>query len=504
MTTLLDKLIGTFLGIEFREDSVAVTCLRKNVSGVAILSSSAFPLRDDDAVISEIREYIGGQGMEIKGVFAAIPDTWSIVKFTEIPPIRGKSKDILVNMMRFEIERHIPFEIEHVAYDFMVTEEKDMTCSVVFVAVKKERMDFVIDFLEKIQLQPRAVTLSSFAVLNTIELSGVSAGGWQEIMGVVRTSKMIGKKGESNISVYIDGMNASLTLIKNGLCAHMRSFTAGIGQVSTEFSDDIAEYLAGLQSTGSIERFNKLILSGDKTLTADIIGELKEKLSVHNVIVDEVSNFTGDIKGVSVNGFASSVGACFSGLGLGAYGINLMPHKIEYTGRRIAPLTTKIFLILILFLIIGIFTTEIVKEKKFLTEMEETLKKNEPAVKELEKLSADISVLKKRRGFLRDVEDNEITLEVLAELTSVLPKDSWVTNLDFKGIHFRDDKKAGGELIISGYAASSSSLIPLLEDSPFFEKVEFVGPIKKTKDKEQFKLSAQVVRPVDKNSETDR
>ena len=177
---------------------------------------------------------------------------------------------------------------------------------------------------------------------------------------------------------------------------------------------------------------------------------------------------------------------------------------MEYRGKRIAPLTTKIFLVLILFLIIGIFTTGIVKEKKFLTEMEETLKKNEPAVKELEKLSADISVLEKRSGFLRNVKENEITLEILAELTSVLPKDSWITNLDFKGINFRETKKAGGKLIISGYAASSSSLIPLLEDSPFFEKVEFVGPIKKTKDREQFKLSAQVVRPEDKNSETDK
>ncbi len=504
MTTLLDKLIGTFLGIEFREDSIVVTCLKKNLSGMAILSSSAFPLRDDDTVISEVREYIGKQGAEIKGVFVSIPDKWSIIKFTEIPSIKGKSKDVLVNLVRFEIERHIPFQIENVAYDFMVTEEKDMTCSVVFVAVKKERMDFVTDFLEKIQLQPQVVTLSSFAVLNTIELSGVSTGGWQEIMGVVRTSKILGKKGEANISVYIDGVNASLTLIRDGHCTHMRSFTAGEDQALKEFSSDIAEYLAGLQSISSIERFNKLILSGDKTLTVDITGELKEKLSVNNVIVDQVSNFTGDIKGVAVNGLASSVGACFSGFGIGTYGINLLPHKMEYRGKRIAPLTTKIFLVLILFLIIGIFTTGIVKEKKFLTEMEETLKKNEPAVKELEKLSADISVLEKRSGFLRNVKENEITLEILAELTSVLPKDSWITNLDFKGINFRETKKAGGKLIISGYAASSSSLIPLLEDSPFFEKVEFVGPIKKTKDREQFKLSAQVVRPEDKNSETDK
>ncbi len=56
-------------------------------------------------------------------------------------------------------------------------------------------------------------------------------------------------------------------------------------------------------------------------------------------------------------------------------------------------------------------------------------------------------------------------------------------------------KKSGGEIVISGYANSSSNLIPLLEDSVFFEKVEFVGPIKKARDKEQYKISAQLVNP---------
>jgi hypothetical protein len=61
--------------------------------------------------------------------------------------------------------------------------------------------------------------------------------------------------------------------------------------------------------------------------------------------------------------------------------------------------------------------------------------------------------------------------------------------------------KDGGELIVQGFADSSSILLPLLEDSPYFEKVEFVGPIKKAKDKEQFKLSAKIVRPVEDEKE---
>ncbi len=46
---------------------------------------------------------------------------------------------------------------------------------------------------------------------------------------------------------------------------------------------------------------------------------------------------------------------------------------------------------------------------------------------------------------------------------------------------------------MSGFAASSSILIPLLEDSAYFEKVEFVGPIKKKGVKEQFKIKAVIL-----------
>ncbi len=117
--------------------------------------------------------------------------------------------------------------------------EKDMTNSVVFVAVQKEKVDFIKDFLEKLSLQPHAITISSFAVLNTIELSGVSVGGWQEFVGIAQKSDVLGKKGETNISIYIDKTNASLAIISNGLCTHLRTFMFNPDEQSEVFLDDI-------------------------------------------------------------------------------------------------------------------------------------------------------------------------------------------------------------------------------------------------------------------------
>jgi Tfp pilus assembly protein PilN len=239
-------------------------------------------------------------------------------------------------------------------------------------------------------------------------------------------------------------------------------------------------------------------LNGEISDIEERLDELKEKLRVHSVSVEQISHFKGSINGVDINGLASSIGACYTGLGIGTYRINLLPHKMEYEIKKVAPLATKVFLFLIFLMIAGIFAVDAVKQKNLLEELEEAIRKNDPEVKVIEKLTNEIKLIKTRSDFLYNIKEGEYTLEMLAELTKILPREAWISNLDYKGTDVKNEKQSGGELIISGFAASSSILIPILEDSPFFEKVEFVGTIKKTKDKEKFKLSARVVKPVKK------
>ena len=260
MTTSLGKLFGTFLGIEFKDDTLVISYLRNNMSGISLLSSSTFPLRNDDSVFAEIREYISRKDKIPDKVYVSIPDKWVITKFIEMPSVRSKGKDAFSNLMRFEIERHIPFNIEEVSVDFLVLDTKVATCSVAFIAVHKVKMDYVREYLEKLSLKADVIIPSSFAVLNTIELSGVSAGGFQEVVGIVRRSKVIGKKGVANVCLYFDKLHASLSVIKDGLCIHQRLFSFPSAQAC---QDGIAEYLAELCLRFSVDRFDTLILSGD-------------------------------------------------------------------------------------------------------------------------------------------------------------------------------------------------------------------------------------------------
>jgi hypothetical protein len=498
MTILSDKLSGKFISMEFREDSIVATYFKNDLSGISLLASSTFSFKDDESVPDELRDFIIQNGIDVSKVFVSIPDRWTITRFIDVPSMKGKGTSAIANLMRFEIERHIPFEIDEVAYDYFIMDERDSMYSMVFVAVQKGKIDFINGFLEKLSLKPDAITTSSLSVLNTIELNEIKVGGWQDILGIVRKSDMLGKKGETNISIYVEKGSASMAISRDGMCINLKSIILNSTKPLDESISEIRSYMTEMQSTIASGHFNRLIIAGNiSAIGAGSSDDLKEMLGMD---VEQVKTISGQLNGKDISHILPSVGACYSGLGLGTYTTNLLPHKVEFRINKIAPLVTKIFLALIFIMVIGIVVTDAVKQKNHLAMMEIAFAENEPKVQALEKKIVAIGRLEKRVKLLQEIKDNEFSLEILAELTGVIPDDSWISNLNFKGIKLKDKKKPGGELIINGFAASSSSLISLLEDSPFFEKVEFVGPIKKTKEKEQFKLSAKIVRPGSKQN----
>ena len=395
--------------------------------------------------------------------------------------------------LKFEIERHIPFSINDVAYDFLVLDESKSFDSVVFTAVKKENIDKVNDLLDKLSLKPDSITISSFAVLNTIERNGVAAGGWQEIIGIVRRSDIIGKEGDVVISLFFSKAGVTASTVRDGVCIKMRAFSMDNEQPLDEFLDSIVKYFHEVQSMYSIGNFKRIILSGDTSAIGIPREELEAKIKDKLESGGKVMSFTGILNGSEINGLEAAIGGMFAGLGIGSYGINMLPHKMEYAVRKIAPMTTKVFLALVIILVAGIFATDIIKQKRLLDGVEQVINENAQAMKEVNELIDEAADLSEQKKFLSNVEEGEIALELLAELAIILPSDSWVTTLSYKPESIKNRKGRGGELIIGGYAVSSSSLLPLLEDSPFFRNVEFVGPIKKVRNKEQFKLGARVV-----------
>ncbi|KPK02114.1 MAG: hypothetical protein AMK71_03390 [Nitrospira bacterium SG8_35_4] len=485
-------MFGTFLGLEFREDSVILTYVNNSFSGMTLLSSSMFPFSGIDEEITAVKEYMSRHVNKVNGIFICMPDKWAITKFIRVPSTRGKGT--LEQLMSFEVERHIPFTLEDIVYDFQVVDEAEKQYAIVFTAVRKLKVEFIKETLDKLALKPDLITTASFAIFNAVELSGTAAGGWQHALGLTGKSSQTGKKGETNILLYIEKSQIISSIIHNGIYKNIKSFSFEENEIDA-LAEDLGHHVNEMKQSLGFEKIDKLLLAGDAPLISDKSGLLAERLGVNIETLNELSAFEGDLKDIELRGLAPSVGACFIGLGMGDFSINMMPHRRGHHVNRKAPIVAQIFAGIIVLLLIAIGSAEYVKNKKYLADIDEALKKNEPEIAVLEEITSNINLFRERKALLQAVRGNELALEVLAELTGILPQDAWITNLHYKGLKTNDRKEKGGELVISGFAASSSALLPLLEDSPYFEKVEFVGPIKKTKDKEGFKLKAGIVLP---------
>ena len=94
---------------------------------------------------------------------------------------------------------------------------------------------------------------------------------------------------------------------------------------------------------------------------------------------------------------------------------------------------------------------------------------------------ADVAQKKRVLAALRTVQDGRIlALPFMRDLTNLVPQDGWLQalSMDRQGVE------------ITGQANAASQLIPLLEASPWLERVEFTSPVTKGQDKEQFRIRA--------------
>ncbi|MBW1679456.1 MAG: PilN domain-containing protein, partial [Deltaproteobacteria bacterium] len=120
---------------------------------------------------------------------------------------------------------------------------------------------------------------------------------------------------------------------------------------------------------------------------------------------------------------------------------------------------------------------------------------------ELRKIEKEVAALKNEVIFIQNIqqEAQNITeeieslnrirksrfskLKIMKELSNIFPASVWLTN-------FRYYKK---ELQLSGFAASASDLIAILDRSPLFHASEFTAPITRDrKGKESFKIKTRI------------
>jgi general secretion pathway protein L len=141
-------------------------------------------------------------------------------------------------------------------------------------------------------------------------------------------------------------------------------------------------------------------------------------------------------------------------------------------------------LLLILFMAVLIFP--VWQEKVAVDTLKTEIKALEKDTRQVDAQQLEIDSQLEETQKLIDIklQTPELVL-LLNELTHLFKDDSWLTNMQYSDKHMQ----------IQGQSPAASSLIGVLEASPYFSKVSFVSPLTqdKTTGLERFQISLDVV-----------
>jgi type IV pilus assembly protein PilM len=125
----------------------------------------------DPGVVAEaIQSALASAGVSSKQVVTAVGGRDVIIKKIQIERVKEQQAR---ELMRWEAEQHVPFDMESVELDFQILDPDadGLEMNVLLVAAKRELVDSKVRVLTDAGLQPAIVDVDAFALHNAFELN---------------------------------------------------------------------------------------------------------------------------------------------------------------------------------------------------------------------------------------------------------------------------------------------------------------------------------------------
>ncbi len=469
--------LDSSIGIDIKEDCLAMVHLQKSVRSMGLKHYEAIPLpslgeseeRRERIVIEGVNDFMKKVNVRTPKIFLSIPRKDVLLRYVTLPLT---AKENLGQVLEYELERYVPFSIEEVYFDFQILKQGEKTLHILLIVVKREVIHSYLDLLSLTNLHPTSLEVGPCALFNAF-----------------MDSKEALEEGPHAL-IELRRDHWELALVVEGTLAYSRSYPWKGGVISRflQVKDELQDVFSHIseQELSSTEdalypSLKWVILNG---MDSDR-GVLEEFLEQ-----DEIPSSVG-LRPTSLRdmpedfySLAAAYGTALKGLKKVPIYINLIPKDLRRHLKRPSLIPTAILTSLILFLGLAWGLSTLIRERYQLRKLNAQIKELEPDISAVELMRTQISQLERKIGVLGNVKkENPSQLDILRELTTIIPENTWLNRLRYRK----------GKIQLEGYAPSASDLIALLEKSPFFRDVRFPAPITKTREGlERFKVECSM------------
>lgn len=475
------------ISIAIEKGGLSVAYASKLFSRVTIKGGKTYSFEEGkypqpNEMVSSLALSINEMGAAKSDLTLSIPRAWAIIRSVELPSTVKENISVAIS---YEMDRLTPFTSEEVFYDYRVLKESGEKIYLLVTAVKT---DIIRPYLEA--LDEGGFNVSRVSV-NLAGMGALCRHIYQESDTVFVEINSDG----SECVLFIDG---SLTAL-----------------FSDAFSISGQQGEAGYGLTEGIERLSKKIKSlidnaKEMGKPAQIVLHLKESIpALRRALETEIGtplNMLGETgtfagfdttnTGLLISGneisYAAAGGAVQS-LQQGEEAPDMLKKGVRK--KQKPPFALTVILLIAVAFMWALYTVAPISiEEKRLEEISrqietrrDDINKIEAMKKEMEGLLSEISFI---NGYKKDM---PVTLDILKELTSIIPKTAWLTKA----------KIADTSVEIGGFALSATELLPKLEASEYFSKVEFTSPTIRDQqmNADRFTIKMDVSKPLGNSGE---
>jgi len=369
----------------------------------------------------------------------SIPKAWTVIRTVEFP---STVKENIPDVLSYELDRLTPFTAAEALFDFRTLVDKGDRISLLLMAAKADQIRPYIDILKD-----NGFTVSRI----TVNLSALGA-----------LCNYVDRKSDT-LFVEINEKGYEGGLFRNGLPAHTFSDTLA-GLDATTKIDKIAAEIKSLMDTAKNQGKVPQVVALLKDKSPGTGELLKSKLGLPVRIMGETEIGLGLQLPLKEIPFAA-VGGVIQSLGTESSGINLLKKGHHEKKKTPFALTVLLMLAIAGIWIFYLIAPLRIEEKKLqqisgqIGPKKEEAMKVEALKKEAESLGAEIALINNFK------DDRTMALDIIKELTTILPKTAWISRV----------RVTATSVDIEGYAATATELIPKLEASKYFAKVEFAS-----------------------------
>ncbi len=371
------------------------------------------------------------------GIILCIPGDWIILRTAQLPVT---VKENITDVIAYELDRLTPLSSENAYYDFRVVGEDNGMLTLVIAAARADLINQYLDALRERSIEVEKIT---------VNLSNI--GTFCSYISQDKNPVFL------NVSPleYEGGLfRGNILLSSFGDSFHGKDERSKIEAMAAVLKPVVAAAAKQDDSPPAI------VCLGDGNC-----GELGDHLNapVRVLSDDDIrQKLLTDKEGLP----GSATGGLLESLWSGARGFNLLGKGVY--GKTKTPMAiTLVLAIVLLVTLIPYVMLPLQREERRLAEIDRQISLRKEEVMKVEGLRKEADVLMGEMTVIKAFKEKRpMALVVMKELTGILPKTAWLTRM----------KMTETTVDIEGYAASASEILPRLEQSQYFKKVEFSSP----------------------------